>query len=101
MKRARRDLSFAGRRAHSIRLLDENGSMGRVVCKLSSTQFCGPSVSVTISVLKGGPQLIIQGTVKEFFANYIEPLLDDSKVERAFRSLAVHYGYIHIPFQWR
>jgi hypothetical protein len=28
--RVRWDLSFAGRRVHSIRLLDENGSMGRV-----------------------------------------------------------------------
>jgi hypothetical protein len=40
--RARRDLSFAGRRVHSIRLLDENGSMGRVVCELLSTQKVGP-----------------------------------------------------------
>jgi hypothetical protein len=42
--RARRDLSFAGKRVHSIRLLDENGSMGRVVCELLSTQICGPAV---------------------------------------------------------
>ena len=35
-------LRFAGREAHFIWLLYENGSMGRVVCELLSTQFCGP-----------------------------------------------------------
>jgi len=33
---------LAGRRVQSIRLLGENGSMGRVVCELLSTQICGP-----------------------------------------------------------
>jgi hypothetical protein len=41
---ARRDLSFAGRRVHSIRLLYKNNSMGRVVCELLSTQICGPRI---------------------------------------------------------
>ena len=40
--RARRDLSLAGRWVHSICILYENGSMGRVVCELLSTQNVGP-----------------------------------------------------------
>jgi hypothetical protein len=47
---------------------------------------------VTVSVLKRGPTLIIQGTGKECFANYIDPVLQNSTMERGFRSMAVSYS---------
>jgi hypothetical protein len=41
---ARKEMNFAGRWVHSICILYENGSMGRVVCELLSTQNVGPSI---------------------------------------------------------